>query len=56
MLVDHILKRITEFKNVKKQQMQVIFTKKELDKTCFQHDMVWRFERFKKDENILIKF
>ena len=41
MLVDHTLKRKTEFKNVKKQQMRVIFTKKELDKTCFQHDMAY---------------
>ena len=41
MLVDHLLKTKKEFENLKKQEIQAIFTKKELDKACFQHDMAY---------------
>ena len=41
MLVGHLLKTKKEFKNLKKQEIQAIFTKNELEKTCFQHDMVY---------------
>ena len=42
MLVDHLLKTKKESKNLKKQEIQDIFTKNELDKACFQHDMAYR--------------
>ena len=41
MLADHLLKIKKEFKNLKKQEMQTIFGKNELDKACFQHDMTY---------------
>ena len=41
MLKDHLLKIQKEFKNLKKQKIQAIFTKNELDKGCFQHDMAY---------------
>ena len=40
MLVGHLLKRKKEFKSLKKQEIQAIFTN-ELDKACFQHDMAY---------------
>ena len=39
MLVVHLLKN--EFKNLKKQEIQAIFKKKELDKACFEHDVAY---------------
>ena len=41
MLVDHLLKTKKEFRNLKKQEIQAIFTKNKLDKACFQHDMAY---------------
>ena len=41
MLVDHLLKIKKEFRKLKKQEIQVIFTKTELGKACFQHDMAY---------------
>ena len=41
MLVVHLLKIKNEFENLKKQEIQAIFNKNELDKACFQHDMVY---------------
>ena len=41
MLVDHSQKTKKEFKNLKKQEIQDIFTKYKLDKACFQHDMAY---------------
>ena len=40
--VNHLLKIEKEFKDLKKQEILVIFTKNELDKECFQHDMAHR--------------
>ena len=40
-LVDQLLETKNEFKNLKKQEIQAIFTKNELDKTCFPHDMAY---------------
>ena len=42
MLVDYLLKTKKEFKNLKKQEPQAIFTKKNLDKACFQNDLARR--------------
>ena len=36
-----LLKIKKEFKNLKKQEIQAIFTKNEFDKACFQHDMAY---------------
>ena len=41
MLVVHLLKIKNEFENLKKQEIQAIFNKNEVDKACFQHDMVY---------------
>ena len=41
MFVDYLLKTKKEFKNLKKHEIQNIFTKFELDKACFQHDMAY---------------
>ena len=41
MLVDHLLKLKKEFKILKEQEIQDVFTDKKLDKTCFQHDMAY---------------
>ena len=43
--MDHLLKAREEFKNLKKQEIQVTFTKMNLIKACFQHDM--GYEDFK---------
>ena len=37
--MDHLLKIKKEFRKLKKQEIQVIFTKTELGKACFQHDL-----------------
>ena len=37
----HLLKIKNEFENLKKQEIQAIFNKNEVDKACFQHDMVY---------------
>ena len=39
MLVGHLLKINKEFKNLKKQEIQAIFTK--ISKAFFQHDMTY---------------
>ena len=42
MHVDHLLKINKEFKDLKKQEIPVIYIyKNELDKACFQHDMAY---------------
>ena len=41
MLVDHLLKTRKEFNNLKKQEMQAIFTKMNLIRLDFQHDMAY---------------
>ena len=42
MLVVHLLKRKKEFKNLCKQEIQIIFIyRNDLDKACFQHDMAY---------------
>ena len=41
MLVVNLLKIKNEFENLKKQEIQAIFNKNEVDKACFQHDMVY---------------
>ena len=41
MYVDHLLKTKKEFKNLKKQEIQAIFTKINLIKACFQHDVAY---------------
>ena len=35
------LKRKEEFKNLYKQEIQIIFIRNDLDKDCFQHDMAY---------------
>ena len=40
-LVDYLLKTKKKYKNLKKQEIQDIY-QKELDQTCFQHDMAYR--------------
>ena len=40
--MNHLLKTKEEYKTLKKQEIQDIFTKTELDKACFQHDMAYR--------------
>ena len=38
----HLLKRKKEFKNLCKQEIQIIFIyRNDLDKACFQHDMAY---------------
>ena len=39
--MDRLLKIKEEFKNLKKQEIQNILTKNELEKACFQHDMAY---------------
>ena len=39
--MDRLLKINKEFKNLKKREILIKFTKKELDKACFQHDMAY---------------
>ena len=41
MLVDHLLKTKKEYKNLKKQEIQDIIYRNELDKACFQHDIAY---------------
>ena len=41
MLVDALQKKEKEFKNLKKREIHTIFTKNELDKACFQHDIAY---------------
>ena len=42
MLVVHLLKHKKEFKNLCKQEKQIIFIyRNDLDKACFQHDMAY---------------
>ena len=45
MLVDHLLKTKKEFKNLKKQEIQAIFTKMNLIKLVF--NMIWHMEILK---------
>ena len=37
--MDHLLKTKKEYKNLKKQEIQDIIYRNELDKACFQHDI-----------------
>ena len=39
--MNHLLEIKKEFKNLCKQEIQIIFYKNELDKACFQHDMAY---------------
>ena len=39
--MDHLLKLKKEFKILKEQEIQDVFTDKKLVKTCFQHDMAY---------------
>ena len=41
MLVDHLQKINKELKSFWRQEIQILFTKNELDKACFQHDMAY---------------
>ena len=45
MLVDHLLKTKKEFKNLKKQEIQAIFTKMNLIRLVF--NMIWHMEILK---------
>ena len=40
-LLDHLQKTKKEYKNLKKLEIQIYIHQSELDKTCFQHDMVY---------------
>ena len=39
--MDHLLKTKKEYKNLKKQEIQDIIYRNELDKACFQHDIAY---------------
>ena len=39
--MDQLLKAKKEFKSLKKLEIKNIFTRKKLDKACFQHDMAY---------------
>ena len=39
--MDALQKTKKEFKNLKKQEIHTIFTKNEVGKACFQHDMAY---------------
>ena len=55
--MDDLLKIIKEFKNLFKQEIQIIFKKNELSKACFQHDMAYGkykdLERRTKSDKVL---
>ena len=55
-LVDHSLKIKKKFKNLKKQEIQIIFTKMNLIKLVF--NMIWHMEILKilQEEQLLTKF
>ena len=56
MLVDHLLKIKNEFKNLKKHEIQAIFTIMKLIKDAF--NMIWLMEilKIELEEQLLIKF
>ena len=45
MLVEHLLRKKKEFKNLMKQEIQTIFYKNRFDKACFQHDLAYGYSK-----------
>ena len=54
-LVDHLLRINKEFKNLYKQEIQIISTRNELDKACFQYDMAFgKYKDLEKTHNPIV--